>query len=206
MKTLLKSNFSDYFFLMFALVILMSCNKDFEESRSWEGRVLEYGTDLPIAGAKILLQDSKGEFLGPVSYFTIDSVITDSKGRFSFRTKDNIAGMRAVVSKENYFTTFGMKTAETGFNLYLDPYAWLKVKIVHNGPIGEFDTFGMEYQSCSPSIIRITEPVTISICERKGNRYHNLSYDLRRTGLGTTNYKFTQFLNGHDTTEYVIQF
>jgi len=206
MKTLLKSNFSDYFFLIFVLVILMSCNKDFEESRSWEGRVLEYGTDLPIAGVKILLQDSKGEFLGPVSYFTIDSVITDSKGRFSFRTKDNIAGMRAVVSKENYFTTFGMKTTETGFNLYLDPHAWLKVKIVHEGPIGEFDTFGMQNMSCTPDLFFIREEVTTIACFRAGNRTQEFKYYKTPTSQGTEIVDFSVFLPGHDTTEYVIQF
>lgn len=91
-------------------------------------------------------------------------------------------------------------------DIIIDPHAWLRVKIVHDGPIGEFDTFGMEYQSCDPDIIRITNPVTYSICERRGNRNHDLSYGLRRTGGGTTFYDISQYLPGHDTTEVVVKF
>jgi len=210
MKTPLKPIKAKTILLLLFALSALSCAKDKTgTTRYVEGKVLEYGTEKPVANALVLLLEARGEFLGPSYKVIVDSTWTDEKGYYRFQYLKYPGSNFVSATGDQYFKSedyYVLDQKKSKTDIYLDPHAWLKVKIVHEGPIGEFDTFGMEYQSCNPSIIRIKEPVTISICERKGNRYHNLSYDLRRTGLGTTNYQFTQFLNGHDTTEYVIQF
>ena len=211
MKTIqsIANRFSPIAFCVILLITIVStsCNKEHDEARTWEGRVLEYGTEKPVPGARILLQDSEGEILGPVSYFIIDSATTDNQGRFSFRTKNNVAGMRAVVTKDNYFRTFAYKSTATNFNIIIDPHAWLRVKVEKEGEIEQYDRFNMESFKCEPKSFRLDLGVTSCLCQLAGNKTHNMKYFRLPTGGQFYGAEFFEtFVKGHDTTEVIIKF
>jgi len=195
--------------LLFAISAL-SCAKDkIGTTRYVEGKVLEYGTEKPVANARVLLLEARGEFLGPSYKVIVDSTWTDEKGYYRFQYIKYPGSNFVSATGDQYFKSedyYVLDQKKSKTDIVLDPHAWLKVKIVHNGPIGEFDTFGMQNMSCTPDLFFIREEVTTIACFRAGNRTQEFKYYKTPTSQGTEIVDFSVFLPGHDTTEYVIQF
>ncbi len=115
-----------------AWLILPGCSITSKEpqDKPAAGRVLEYGTLVPIDSATVTLYKCEGEVLGNFSCTGISSTLSDKDGRYSFSE----TGFLTNAHKDGYFTDntteaqvlFG---SEDKADIILPPYAWLKVTI-----------------------------------------------------------------------------
>jgi len=198
------------FCLLAIFLGFLSCIKDrLGDTFYVEGRVLEYGTGKPVPNANVVLWSARGEFLGPVSKVVLDSVRTNEKGAFRISYTHTIDSKFLTANGSNYFQSEEVDLVNADGlkrDITLDPHAWVKVKVVHESPIGEYDRISMRYQTCTPDFIHIIEKETEIICMKPGNREHEFEYLKTPTSQAGERIKFSQYLPGHDTTEYVIQF
>ncbi len=129
-----------FFFLLWLLggvgwLATPSCRKLDRDSVS--GKVLEYGTEKPIAGAVVKLFGWSGSPLSGGSSFLVDSTTTDANGAYHFDDDAMFApSMTANAYKSLYFTGYDSETvvADGRFdntNIYLKPYAWLNIKVIN---------------------------------------------------------------------------
>ncbi len=94
------------------------------------GLVLEHGTEKPISGARVSLQEYEGELLGAHSFTEIDYQFTNEDGAYDF----DRPGFLVTATKESYFTddqtgkpVLGGSERNTDIHLYA--HAWLKVTL-----------------------------------------------------------------------------
>jgi len=210
MKTPLKPIKAKTILLLLFGISAFSCAKDkIGTTRYVEGKVLEYGTEKAVANARVLLLEARGEFLGPSYKVIVDSTFTDEKGYYRFQYIKYPGSNFVSAADDQYFKSedyYVLDQKKSKTDIYLDPHAWVKVKVVHEGPIGEYDRISMRYQTCTPEFIHIMEKETEIICMKPSNREHEFEYLKTPTSQAGERIKFSQYLPGHDTTEYVIQF
>ncbi|MBL7802930.1 MAG: carboxypeptidase regulatory-like domain-containing protein [Saprospiraceae bacterium] len=94
------------------------------------GRVIETGTGTPIPGARVILSDCDGEFLGNSNCVMLDSTQSDASGNYAFTRW----GFMVNAQKEGYFTddntsALVLDGSEENTDIVLPPYAWLEVKL-----------------------------------------------------------------------------
>ena len=126
-----KTKFFYLFFLLALAWLLPSCKKDrsCENNCPPSGRVLEYGTDKPIAGAKVQLQEyASNGILNGGYFYTVEEVTADSTGAYQCSEFGDIVN----ATKDRYFsddeTSEGISTVgDEPIDIHLFPYAWLKV-------------------------------------------------------------------------------
>lgn len=78
-----KHTFYTFTILYLLQLSFSSCSKDTPAPQYAAGRVMEYGTDKPLSGAKVYLAACSGDLLGPISCAIVDSATTTSDGQFS---------------------------------------------------------------------------------------------------------------------------
>ena len=116
--------------------ILASCKK--EKSTRIEGRVLEKGSNKPVAGAKIIFSEcvaGEGSF-SPSVCLDVETTTTDAEGKYVFvKESDTADRYRIRAEKNNYgkpievyqVATAGEKTKNMDFTL--PAFAWIKFHV-----------------------------------------------------------------------------
>ncbi len=120
-------------------LLLSACWKSAAPDRSHiGGRILEYGTDAPIKGAKVNISGWSGSVGGGGSgggNTQVATTFSNSDGYYSF---DKLAGNQVLLvnaTKEGYFTDLDSEVSVLDDGNYddvdvrLKPYTWLKVTI-----------------------------------------------------------------------------
>ena len=139
------SNMKNAIFLpLTALLIaqsLSSCWKSSAPDRSHVGgRILEYGTDTPIEGAKVHLSGWSGSIGGGGSgggHTAGSTTYSDRDGYYSFDDLNDSGVQLVNATKEGYFTDLDTEEIVLDDGNYDDvdvrikPYAWLKVTIIN---------------------------------------------------------------------------
>jgi len=212
MKTFTFRILAKLYLLILCALSILSCAKDkIGTTRYVEGKVLEYGTEKPVANARVVLLEARGEFLGPSYKVIVDSTFTDEKGYYRFQYIKYPGSNFVSASSDQYFKSedyFVLDQKKSKTDIYLDPHAWLKVKVEKEGEIVPGDGFTMEtFDYCDPRSIRLDRGEFYCLCKLRGNRSHDLNY-YRLPGGGQLygRESLSAYLPGHDTTEYVIQF
>ncbi|NOT38746.1 MAG: hypothetical protein HOP11_15335, partial [Saprospiraceae bacterium] len=113
-----------------------------------EGQVLEYGTNKPLSYAKVILRESIYEpWSGGGNYIPIDTFIADSEGKYLIEFKHFPSTSTHFIDYDIYCEEFwyfsnsyGMQTGYGHrYNLVLDPYGWIDVKIKNKTPFNDED-------------------------------------------------------------------
>jgi len=142
-KSIMKTTinlFKSCIMLVLAILLLSSCTKDnLGDTFYVEVRVLEYETGTPVANATVDLWSATGDFLGPVSKRIIEAVSNNDKGEFKINYIHTLDSKFLTSTAEKYFKSgeFDMvNTNKQKIDIIIDPHTWLRVKIVHDWPIG----------------------------------------------------------------------
>ncbi|MBK9631407.1 MAG: hypothetical protein IPO62_10150 [Saprospiraceae bacterium] len=219
----------NYFGQVFFVLLFLSCEKDNDDSNiipygngtksKLDGQVIEYGSNKPILGAKVILQEGyiSGSVLSGNSVWTAkDTFITDSDGKYQFEffhkvddsDRKELYAYEVYIEKDQYFPSLE-KRAHKGMwtknlNFVLDPYAWIKVHIKNVNPFDDRDLIsirsnggGGDYYGKSVSI----EEIHIN----RGNRKVKLSWLTIKDNI--KEYKYDSlYLSAHDTLPYEINY
>ena len=197
-----------YLWLLLLLPCLPCCKKDEPRTTHIKGRVTEFGTGLPIAGARIYMLCDNSVVFGPSGSSLSDSIITDADGRFD-RTypDDELCGSLFLLPfKKGYFkgNEIDLTTDFKELEVVLDPEASLKVMTVPDlgqGAISFSGTFtGAAGWSAYPS-----EGVKTQVFTTSGNRIKLIGWAYWANPNDT--YKQDSiYLPGHDTIIYTIHY
>jgi hypothetical protein len=207
MKPFFQLKLIPLIFTISIVLLWIGCSKN--GSESVEGRVLEYGTNKPIANATVYLMEVKGTFLGPSGSSKIDSTTSDHNGRYKFTYMDNpyVSEIRgnANLYYDNYAYIMGTgKKLKT--DLILDPHAWLRIHVKSNNPGNTTNSIFFEDGSCTPEGHVGKNLDTISVCQKRGNRNFKFFYSTSTSTHGNQRFPLELNLPAHDTTTVVIEF
>ncbi|MBK7233869.1 MAG: hypothetical protein IPH93_16805 [Saprospiraceae bacterium] len=144
----------NYFGKVLLALLFLSCEKDNDDSNiipyangtksKVSGQVIEYGSNKPIPGAKVILQEGyiSGSLLsGRTVWTAIDTFVADNDGKYQFEffhkvddsDRKELYAYKVYIEKDQYFPSLE-KRAHKGMwtknlNFVLDPYAWIKVHV-----------------------------------------------------------------------------
>ncbi len=199
-----------------ALVCLFfsSCRKadsDETEFTHIRGYVLEYGTEEPLEGVKMYLQEVGGEVLGSITFSTVDSFYTDDSGYFEYSFEDDYTSAFTYSFEEvpGYYDLGFRDVNNQKVNEhthYADPFAWLELHLKNVNPIDGSDKIRFTHQYSPFSWQDIYGPADSTLVwQIKGNYESYLIWKVTKAGT-TTEYRDTFAIPAHDTTYYQIQY
>jgi len=211
-----------------ALLLLLSCPAC--HKKGTRGRVLEYGTDQPIKNATVILSEceSDGNFSGNINCFEVGRTTTDADGYWSFESDGFTVGAEAPrywSSDDDYQVISGDGKP---IDLYLYPYAWLRVVLRNASGAYLISAPGPFLTSTRENLyLNQNEEVTF-ILLREGNKdykyifgildqpdhvlndFSKVFVDAENTVIhlnqNTSPLSFEIFLPGHDTTTVTITY
>ncbi len=207
-------------FLLFCLVVLFGtgCFKFNEpgvsQNITWKGRVLERGTNKPLAKAKIYLYSARSSGFDPLgggsgSGSIIDSFYTAANGTYSFTYFDNIDDSYSLKGvADGYYLgesegTLGTRE-DPRTDILLDPYAWIKFHVKNVNPYDEYDNIAINGDCLG---LLVGEKLdTTYYCENIGNKSVDFVWWVEKNRM-TNKYRDTiPFLKAHDTTYFEIKY
>ena len=111
-----------FFLLLFTTLTacLPGCIKEDPPRTILHGRVTEYGTGTPIADARLYVVCEESEPFGPSFFTTVDSIITDTDGRFykEYAAGEICSSVSMLPYKPGYFKRSGNRS-NLSLRLYL---------------------------------------------------------------------------------------
>jgi hypothetical protein len=137
-----------YLFVLISFSFLMAqCRKASNNYIKVSGKVLEFGSNKPIANAKVAIYSEDGAFLGSTWTNLVDSTHTDANGFYSME-KSNIdqgSSFYVAAAANKYYTFDPTKYIVTGQDvtnndIVLDPFAWIKVHVKNVNPFNDRDS------------------------------------------------------------------
>ena len=170
------------------------------------GRVIESGTGAPIPGARVMLSDCDGEFLGNSNCALLDSTQSDAGGNYAFARW----GFMVNAQKEGYFTddntsALVLDGSEENTDIVLPPYAWLEVTVKNESGAYAFNTD--VFNSVNPYIFLRQGSDTTLVALVRGNQNYKFGYCVKPDSatLADCNW-ITRYCPGHDTTKITIAY
>ncbi len=174
-------NIGSWILALLVLMVLSSCKKEGSTGpRVWEGRVLEYGSDKPVAGATVYLLEVSGEILGPGGSRVVDSLVSDGAGRFTFRYADNPKASHRIraLGDQHYQSevSAGSNRSRISKDIVLEPYAWLSLRI--KAPDKDVYQIVIETYGCNPREFLNGERDVEVLCSLRGNKNNSIKYHI----------------------------
>ncbi|MDX1910429.1 MAG: carboxypeptidase-like regulatory domain-containing protein [Saprospiraceae bacterium] len=201
--------FNRLFFLLlaFATLFCWQCRKA-ENSTIIKGRVVAYGTNEPIAGARIYLLCYSGQIFGPTSSSFVDSLVTDDNGAFfaEFAQGELCGSIYLSAFKEGYHfkRDIDIVTGVNDLEVVLDPEAWLKIRCMANQGQTSVSFQVLNYaNSISNFMSSDTTFSYLSGVSIYGNRWQRIGW---KTSPNQVYHQDSIFITGLDTTIYTIQY
>ena len=171
------------------------------------GRVIETGTGAPIPGARVMLSDCDGEFLGNSNCALLDSTQSDAGGNYAFARW----GFMVNAQKEGYFTddntsALVLDGSEENTDIVLPPYAWLEVTVKNESGAYAFDPPASG--SGNPQIhLTIGNDSMLPILLVRGNQEYVYRYGIYQDSGSVGQYVTVRpYCPGHDTTKITIAY
>jgi hypothetical protein len=207
-----------------SFLFMLACRKDKDPAPVVSGQVLEYGTDKPLANAKVVLYQCDSELLGSINCSEVATAYTASEGGYVIPYPEGerkatlanafLAGYFSDIDSE---ISVGTKP-DYDANIRLYPHAWLRVKIKNES--GRYG-FGSSQLSQSIFVQQQGQEDIVSLLS-KGNQEFKLVFFVMPSTLDTTGIKILDsnqkpllisvggalstkvYLPGHDTTDITI--
>ncbi len=203
-------------YILFAFItILFSCKEESQPVPGTFGQVTEFGTEKPIANARMELYKCNSDGFASAC-FLIDSVFTDSEGRYQITYDPEEANYHVLTPVAERYFAGAEKILNSGLNIeqdfVLDPFAWLNLRVVNEAPGGEFDRIDYTYQAWtitgSPRESCIGSDVNKNHFEltRGANKDVLLLWEVYDSGELAGEYSETIFIAAHDTLDYEIRY
>ena len=198
------------------LIIIAGCNKNNEYYTTVNGKVLEFGTNIPIEGAKVFLYGGipDGDLSNPGAILEkIDSFITNPDGSYSFAFDAKSYPIREMSVKEDLY--FPIKIGDVILRIYtgkdneidiiMNPHAWLNIYIKNTIPYDEFDRLGVWGSWGGGNVFEVfgenvEDSKTILV---KGNKELTIFWSVTKNGIKTS-YQEPVICPAHDTTSFEI--
>lgn len=201
--------FNRLFFLLlaFATLFCWQCRKA-ENSTIIKGRVVAYGTNEPIAGARIYLLCYSGQIFGPTSSSFVDSLVTDDNGAFfaEFAQGELCGSIYLSAFKEGYHfkRDIDIVTGVNDLEIILDPFAWLKVMTIPD-ITGNMISFTGTFTGAAGWTTGGSEGTKEYLFETQGNRQHLIRWSYWSTPPVTST-EDSVYLMEHDTLVYMLHY
>ncbi len=188
---------------MLAVAWLISCHKNPDRKVIIQGRVIEYGTGTPIAGARIYVLCYDGPILGAPSSYLTDSILTDADGQFYREYSDDTLcnTVYLIPFKEGYFKgpEIDLTTDNRAHEVVLDPEAWLKLVTIPD--LGQYSHLGFG-GTFSPHSVDAIKGIESQVFVGRGGREVVLHWG---PSAGVV-FSDSIYLVPHDTTIYTIHY
>ncbi len=199
--------------LLFALLLLSACKKEEQPVPGAFGRISEFGTEKPIANARMELYRCNSDAFGSACFLQ-DSVFTNSQGRYEISYNPDAASYHILTPvADKYFPGLEKilnSASRVEQDFVLDPHAWLRVRVVNEAPAGELDRIdlGASVSSTPGSPISITGSDTNleHFLLKRGNQPQNLVWSSYSSGELQIRGRDTTIIPAHDTLHYEIRY
>ena len=196
--------------MLWVAVALASCSKSKMENTIAQGRILAYGTNKPVAGARVSLQGCTYSWQGGGYCNIIDSTITQSDGKYHFNfvgesTDNYIVFVKADGYHKNDYLINDFHTDFT-HDITLDPYSWIRLHVKNIRPFDSQDLVSLAGPwggGGGKDIFYGTSIDTVTLRQVRGNQKVDLSWLIRKNGMDTTP-RDTIYIAAHDTINYEI--
>ena len=183
-------NFRERFILFLFLNLLYACSKSDDVAPPQPAHVfevLEYKTNIPIAGAKVDLYTCTryDAVFGCRTTGIFSSKITDAKGLCSFTNTEYKADEGVKVSKSGYWTREG------GVKTYLQPEAFLNlhIKKQNNYPDTSYISIEISSEMGQVSFLSLKAPAdSIINIKAFGNQNNNTKWTVFTRSSGCFNF------------------
>jgi hypothetical protein len=201
-----------YLFVLISFSFLMAqCRKASNNYIKVSGKVLEFGSNKPIANAKVAIYSEDGAFLGSTWTNLVDSTRTDANGFYSMEKSDIDKGSSFYVAAaaNKYYTFDPTKYIVTGQDvtnndIVLDPFAWIKVRVKNVNPFDDNDRIILGNVVGDITMIHNGRMVELNYVNKVfGNRDMLAGWSVRKNGVGKS-YLDTIKIAAHDTLKYEI--
>ncbi len=193
--------------MFFALLLLSACKKEEQPVPGAFGRITEFGTEIPVANARMELYRCNSDAFGSACFLQ-DSVFTNSQGRYEISYNPDAASYHILTPvADKYFPGLEKilnSASRIEQDFVLDPFAWLNVRIMNEVPAGEFDRINYAGPGAlgSPDA-HIGEDINITRFSKvRGNRQTFLYWFVNNT----ESYGDTLVIPAHDTLNYEIRY
>lgn len=197
-------------------VLWFGCNKEDDTPKAtvFKGKIVEENSKTPVEGARVIFYETlySKTFGGGSITINLDTVFTDKEGRFSFDytpSKGSSTELSVTASKKNYETTNAFTLSSADNNVFITPYAWVKIRIVNLPPVEPSDFIVLNGWLTDGS--HATENFgasgkcdTTFIQKVRGNRKTLLGYYMTSNNKPEINKRDSLYCKGLDTTSYQI--
>jgi hypothetical protein len=137
-------------FLSISILIIsflwLGCSKEEDTPKTtvFKGKILEENSRTPVADARVIFYETlySKTFGGGSITINLDTAFTDKEGNFSFDYTPNASSsteLSVTASKKNYETTDAFTLSSTDSEVFITPYAWVKIRIVNVPPVDPSD-------------------------------------------------------------------
>ena len=176
-----------------------------------EGQVLEYGSNKPLVGAEVFLQEAiYAPFSGGGNYITIDTFYTDNEGKYSIEflhlPSTDSYNVSYQVEAHSFWYYPETKSMETGYghrrNIILDPFGWIKVHLKNVNPFDNKDYLFTSIEGGGGHYYG-KEIDLIDIRTRNANKKIGLYWTVKKNNI-LKEYNDSLYLPAHDTVNYEI--
>ena len=194
--------------MLWVAVALASCSKSKMENTIAQGRILAYGSNQPVAGARVSLQGCTYSWQGGGYCNIIDSTTTQSDGKYHFNfvgesTDNYIVFVKADGYHKNDYLINDFHTDFT-HDITLDPYSWIRLHVKNIRPFDSQDNIrivgelgGGPQDNIGTDIDKYYVRLVI------GNRNNDFFWWIKKNG-NTIAYGDTIYTPAHDTINYEI--
>ncbi|MBK7233867.1 MAG: hypothetical protein IPH93_16795 [Saprospiraceae bacterium] len=211
------------------VLLFLSCEKDNDDSNiipyangtksKVEGQVIEYGSNKPIPGAKVILQEGyiSGSLLsGRTVWTAIDTFVADNDGKYQFEffhkeddfDRKELYAYEVYIEKDQYFPSLEKRAHKEmwtkNLNFVLDPFAWIKVHIKNVNPFDDRDyLFTSSHGGGGDYRGKNIDNIEFHI--NRGNRKVELYWNVKKNSI-FKEFSDSLYLPAHDTVPYEINY
>ena len=197
--------------MLWVAVALASCSKSKMENTIAQGRILAYGSNQPVAGARVSLQGCTYSWQGGGYCNIIDSTTTQSDGKYHFNfvgesTDNYIVFVKADGYHKNDYLINDFHTDFT-HDITLDPYSWIRLHVKNIRPFDSQDNirYGVTSGGTGGSAIdNVGKNIDLyDVQQLIGAKSHNLLWLVVKNNIQTI-FRDTIYIAAHDTINYEI--
>jgi hypothetical protein len=201
-----------YLFVLLSFSFLMvQCRKEANNYVKVSGKVLEFGSNKPIANAKVAIYEEGGAFLGSTWTKLVDSTHTDANGFYRMEKSniDNGSSYYVAAAANKYYTFDPTKYVATGQDvvnndIVLDPFAWIKVHVKNVNPFNERDSILLGNVVGTIPMTHVGRNIELNYTNKvRGNLSMRATWTVAKNSIGKS-FVDTIKISAHDTLNYEI--
>ena len=200
-----------FFLTLIFLFLFSACKKESQPTPGAFGQVMEFGTEKPIANARMELYRCNSDAFGSACFLQ-DSVFTNSQGRYEISYNPDAASYHILTPvADKYFPGLEKilnSASRIEQDFVLDPHAWLRVRVVNETPAGELDRIRLTFNPSGGGWRELNgQDIDESLFDKiRGNRPKTIQWKVYDAGDLIEQVIDTLNIPAHDTLNYEIRY